>query len=106
MQRRRSARDRVGLCRDGALDATDQQPSGLVEERDEECLLTREVEIDAALRGVGAPGDLVDQGVAVAVAREDVERGIEDALSPLLAPILLAHHRPPPRTRPTRQSVL
>ena len=80
----RGARDgvRCGLALDGALDLVDQPVRRGAHELHEDRFLGREVEVDAALGGLGLPGDVIDGGVAVAGPAEHVERRIEDALPP------------------------
>ena len=79
----------LGLRVDHAHDLGDQPVRGGVEQLHEDRFLGREVEVDAALGGVRLPGDVVDRGLAIAGAAEDVERRIEDALSPLPGPLVV-----------------
>ena len=79
----------VGLAGHFALDAFDQPIGGRPHQLDEEPLLRREVEVDAAFRGLGPLGDLVDGGVAVARPGEHVERGVEDRFPPLAASLVV-----------------
>ncbi len=72
----------------GTLDLADEPVGGRAQQLEEERLLGREVEVDAALARLGLPTHLVDAGLAVAAPAEDGEGGIEDALPPPLAAFL------------------
>src|SRR4029079_5353330 len=76
----------------------------------EDGFLGREVEIDAALAGVGRRRDLVDRGVAIAAPGEGMERRVEDLLTPRPAAFRLGRTPALARThrfsnKPTDQSV-
>jgi hypothetical protein len=97
--------DRVRFGGDGDLDALAQHVGQAVEEREEDRLFVWEVEVDAALGGVGLDGDLVDEGAVVALIGEDAHGGIEDALVANLGADLLDGHLAAFSEKPTDSSV-
>src|SRR4051812_24193557 len=66
---------------DGALERLQIVARVLAEDRDEQIFLAVEVEIDGAVGDAGRLRDLRHLGVEVAVPREDVDGGAEDALA-------------------------
>src|SRR3989304_3594101 len=64
----------------GRLDLFRETAGRAVEKAEEDRLLAGEMEIYAALGRARGAGDLVDAGVPVSAAREDPQRGVEDAL--------------------------
>jgi hypothetical protein len=88
--------------------ALQQHQRRAVHQRQEDRLLAREVEVDPALRRVRLLGDVINGGVAVPFAGEDLQRGIQDALVALVGAGLLEVHRMCRdrfNKRPTCQSV-
>ena len=110
VDRRLGPRDGLGLERHRPLDPGDELVGGRLHELAEDRFLGREVEVDAALGGLGGARDVVHRGVPVAAGRERVERGVEDPLAAaaaLLGGIGAAHRVPRARgsDRPTGRSV-
>src|SRR5439155_15382158 len=89
LERLLGAVDGGRLRDDGLFDALLQDVREAIEQGEEDGLLVWEVEIDAALGGLGLLGDVVDQRAVVALAGEDAGGGVEDALIPLLGAELL-----------------
>ncbi len=69
------------LLRDGELPV-----DAIVEEREEEVVLAREVGVDRALGEAGERGDIVETGTVEAVAREHHGRGFEEVPARQLPP--------------------
>jgi hypothetical protein len=98
-QRDIGARDRIRLARDGALDAGDELVRRRPHELQEQRLLGREVEVEAALRRLRLLRDLVHGRITEPQPREHVHRCVQDPFASLPAAFLC--HLEVIRTRPT-----
>jgi hypothetical protein len=94
-QRGVAAQKGIGLRRHRGFDAFQQRHTRFIQEREEQGLLAWKMKVEPTLGRIRGARDLVDRGVAIAVLGEDLECGVEHALSPRSTSFLDARHRSP-----------
>ena len=72
-------------CSTASIDAPFEQVGKLIDQRQKQALLVGKVEVDRAFGGVRGFDDFVHAGVVIALVRENVQRGIEDAFARVFA---------------------
>ena len=78
--------ERIGLRGDGSADVVAGLADGLLEQREHQLVLAVEVLVEAAQRLLRPVDDLLDREVGRAPLVDQLERGVEEALHPLLGP--------------------
>ena len=79
-----SARERVGLGVDHLVQVVDGLGDGLLEQREQQLVLAVEVLVEAAQRLLRPFDDLLDRELGRALLVDQLERGVDEPLRPLL----------------------